>query len=274
MSTADLHIHTLASDGASSVREVLELARKLDLSAIAITDHDSVESIEEALALAPRYGVEVVPGVELSVDLEDNELHLLGYYVDYRNAVFLGRLSLLRKKRRERVDQILRKLEELGCPLDLEELLPGQMTGSIGRLHVAQALLKAGWVATLGEAFQRYIGNQGPAYVSKLKLSKKEAVDMILRAGGLPVLAHPGSLNRDDLIPELIGLGLVGLEVYYPSHTKFQTRHYREMALHYGLLMTGGSDCHGPNKEKILLGTARVPYQLVEALKERASAGR
>ena len=271
MNTADLHIHTIASDGACSAREVLEQAQKAGLSAIAITDHDSVASLEEALALAPRYGVEVIPGIELSVELGDNELHLLGYYVDYRDVDFLGRLDLLRKKRRERVDRILQKLEEMGCPLDMEELLPGQMTGSIGRLHVAQALLKAGWVTTLGEAFQRYIGNQGPAYVSKLKLSQKEAIKMILRAGGLPVLAHPGSLKRDDLIPELLVLGLVGLEVYYPTHTKFQTRHYRELALHYGLLITGGSDCHGLNKEKVLLGTVKVPYQSVETLKERVS---
>lgn len=268
--TADLHVHTIASDGAYSVREVLEQARKVNLSAIAITDHDSVEALPEAFALSSRYGIEIVPGIEISVDLDNNELHLLGYYVDYLDRGFLARIARLRENRRERAGLILRKLEEMGCLLDMKKLLPGQMSGSIGRLHIAQALLKAGYVAGIGEAFQKYIGNQGPAYVPKLKLGRKQAVDMILQAGGVPVLAHPGSLDRDDLIPELLELGLAGLEAYYPTHSKFQTNHYRELALHYGLLVTGGSDCHGPNKEKVLMGTVKVPYGIVGRLKERS----
>lgn len=268
--TADLHIHTIASDGAFSVREVLQQAQKLNLAAIGITDHDSVEALPEAIALSSRYGIEIVPGVEISIDLDINEIHLLGYYVDYQDRDFLTKLAVLRKARWERAEIMVQKLEKIGFPLDMEKLLPGQMSGSIGRLHIAQALFKSGYVDNLGEAFQKYIGNKGPAYAPKLKLGKEEALDMILHLGGVPVLAHPGNLKRDDLIPELVDLGLAGLEVYYPTHSKFETNHYRELANYYGLLVTGGSDCHGPNKGEILMGKIRVPYEVVEQLREKA----
>ncbi|MFH1038413.1 MAG: PHP domain-containing protein [PVC group bacterium] len=267
--TADLHIHTLASDGAYSAREVLNAARVAGLSAIAITDHDSVEALPEAISLAEEYGIEVIPGIEISVELDAAEMHLLGYFVDYRDPGFRERLALLRRVRACRAEAMLKILEEMGFPLDMEKLLPGQMTGAIGRLHIAQALFRSGYVQSLSEAFSRYIGNNGPAYVSKMKLSKEDALAMILRAGGVPVLAHPGQLDRDELIPDLIKLGLAGLEAYYPSHSRFTTNHYLELARHYHILATGGSDCHGTNKEKILIGTVRVPYRVVEELRER-----
>jgi len=270
LKTADLHIHTTASDGAFSVSEVLEEARKLGLSAIAITDHDSVEALPRASALAPRYGIELIPGIEISVELEDSEVHLLGYCIDYEDPAFQKRLSDFRKARKERVEKMVKKLNELGLPLDMDELLPGQMTGAVGRLHVALALYRAGHVKTVPEAFRKYIGLKGPAYLPKSKISPKEAMDMILRLGGVPVLAHPGSLNRDEIIPELVSLGLAGLEVYYPSHNQRQVNHYLELARFHDLLVTGGSDCHGPNKGKILMGSVRIPYDLVERLKEKA----
>lgn len=272
--TADLHIHTIASDGADTVREALEEARKVNLSAISITDHDSVDALPQAALLAPEYMIEIIPGVEISVDLGDAEMHLLGYFIDYKNRALLKRLSRLQKIRAERAERMLKKLEEMGFPLDMEALLPGQMSGAIGRLHIAQGLFRAGYVKSLPEAFQRYIGNDGPAYIPKMKLTKEEALELIIRAGGVPVLAHPKQLGRDELIPELIDLGLAGLEAYYPSHSRFTTNHYVELARHYGILATGGSDCHGANKDNVAMGDVRVPYRIVEDLRERANVNR
>ncbi len=267
---ADLHIHTLASDGADTVAEVLKESRRAGLAAIAITDHDSVEAVGEAVALGPGFGVEVVPGIEISVELDDAELHLLGYFVDYRDRELNARLSYLRDIRSQRADQMLEKLEEMGFPLDMEALLPGQMTGAVGRLHIARAMAGAGYVRTPAEAFTRYIGNTGPAYVPKVKLGMEEALKMIIKVGGAPVLAHPGQLNRDELIPDLADRGLAGLEVYYPSHARFTVNHYEELARHYGLLATGGSDSHGLNKENTPIGAATAPYDVVAQLRERA----
>ena len=266
--TADLHIHTLASDGTGTVREVLDEARIAGLSAIAITDHDSVEALPEAVLLAPEYGIEIIPAIEISVELcPDAEMHLLGYFIDYRDRSLLDCLAQLRDIRFRRAHEMLNKLGEMGFPLDLGKLLPGQMTGSIGRLHIAQGLLKSGYVKSLPEAFFKYIGNDGPAYVPKMKLSSDEALKMILHAGGVPVLAHPGQLNNDDLIPGLIKSGLGGLEAYYPSHSRFTTNHYLELARHYNILATGGSDCHGANKENVRIGSVRVSYRVVEELR-------
>lgn len=265
--TADLHIHTVASDGTYTPREILEEAREIGLAAISITDHDSVDSVSQAMSLASDYGIEVIPGIEISVELPANELHLLGYYLDYKNKELLDRLFLLQQTRLDRAREMVKKLERMGFPLDMETLLPDQVSGSIGRLHIAQGLLKAGYIRNIPEAFKRYIGNDGPAYVPKMKISIKEAMSMIFNAGGVPVLAHPGPLNRDDIIPELIELGLVGLEAFYPSYSKFQTNHYIELARYYKILATGGSDFHGSNKKNITLGQVRVPYQVVEELK-------
>ena len=267
--TADLHIHTIASDGTFTPRQALEEARRVELTAISITDHDSIESLPSVISLAPEYGVEVIPGIEISVELDKTEMHLLGYFIDYRDSALLDRLSELRKIRTKRAEEMLLKLEEMGFPLDMETLLPGQMTGSIGRLHIAHGLLRAGYISSIHEAFSKYIGNDGPAYVPKLKLDKEEAMEMILRAGGVPVLAHPGQLDRDYMIPELIELGLAGLEAFYPSHSRFKTNHYVELARHYNILATGGSDCHGANKENVIMGEVRVPYQVVLDLKEK-----
>ena len=270
MKRADLHIHTTASDGGFTVRQVFQEAEKLGLSAIAITDHDSVEALPAAADISAGGIVELVPGIELSVALEYGELHLLGYYLDYTDPELLESLARFQKVRSRRADRILKKMEEMGYPLDMEELLPGQMTGSIGRLHIAQGLVRAGYVRTIPEAFRRLLGDGGPAYVSKIKLSLKDAMDMILRVGGVPVLAHPGQLDRDELIPELVKIGLAGLEAYYPSHSRFAINHYEELARHYGLIATGGSDCHGTNKDRILMGTVTVPCKVVEELKAKA----
>jgi len=271
--TADLHIHTIASDGTYTPRQVLEEAQRVGLTAISVTDHDSVESLADVISLEAEYGIEVIPGIELSVEMGNTEMHLLGYYIDYQERVFLDRLFELRKNRIARAGEMLLRLEEMGFPLDMDALLPGQMTGSIGRLHIAHGLLRSGYIGSIHEAFKKYIGNDGPAYVPKQRLEKEDAMEMIIHAGGVPVLAHPGQLDRDDLIPELIDLGLAGLEAFYPSHSRFKTNHYVELARHYNILATGGSDCHGANKENVIMGEVRVPYQVVLDLKEKQEIG-
>jgi len=271
--TADLHIHTIASDGTYTPRQVLEEAQRVGLTAISVTDHDSVESLADVIPLEVEYGIEVIPGIELSVEMGNTEMHLLGYYIDYQEKGLLDRLFELRKNRIARAGEMLLRLEEMGFPLDMDALLPGQMTGSIGRLHIAHGLLRSGYIGSIHQAFKKYIGNDGPAYVPKQRLEKEDAMEMIIHAGGVPVLAHPGQLDRDDLIPELIDLGLAGLEAFYPSHSRFKTNHYVELARHYNILATGGSDCHGANKENVIMGEVRVPYQVVLDLKEKQKIG-
>ena len=267
MKTVDLHIHTTYSDGASTPSEVVDLAVSLDLSAISITDHDSVEGLPEGMARAREAGIEFVPGMELSVEIGDFEVHLLGYLFDYRDPELRERLADFRAARWERAGMMLERLRGLGVDLDLARVFPDGPRGAVGRLHIARAMFLEGKVSSVQEAFSRYIGNQGPAYVPKLTFSLEEALDTIRRLGGISVLAHPGQLKKDDLIPGMVELGLGGLEAYYPSHTQFETNHYIELARHYGLAATGGSDCHGANKGRILMGAARVPYLVLEELK-------
>lgn len=274
MKFADLHLHTVASDGALTPAGLLEAASRRGLAAVGITDHDSVDSLPAAIGLFDRYGVEVVPGVELSVEGDGVEIHLLGYYLDFQDPDFQSELCRLKNAREVRARAMLEKLEGLGFPLDLSEHLPGQMKGTVGRLHIALALQRAGYVGTVQEAFARYIGKKGPAYVPKPKLGPEKALGMILRLGGVPVLAHPGNLGRDHLIPKLVEWGLQGIEVYYPSHSPEETERYAALAKRLKLLITGGSDCHGLNKGELLMGRATVPYEAVEKLKEKSVENR
>ncbi len=271
MRFADLHVHTTASDGAFTPERLLAAAARRGLAAVGITDHDSVDALPAAIGLFERWAVETVPGVELSVEHEEAELHILGYYLDYADPGFRSELSRLKQAREVRARAMLEKLADLGFPLNLAELLPGQMTGTVGRLHIGQALYRAGHVATVQEAFAKFIGKKGPAYVPKPKLGPEAALGLIRRLGGVPVLAHPGTLGRDHLIPRLKEWGLQGIEAYYPSHSPEETERYVSLARKWEHLVTGGSDCHGPNKSEILLGVVSVPYEIVEKLKKQAN---
>jgi len=262
----DLHLHTTASDGASTPREVVDSARALGLAAISITDHDSVEALPAAFARSREVGLEMIPGIELSVEVDGSEVHLLGYLFDHRDPGLLQRLEDLRQSRRQRAELMLERLRSLGVDLDMPTIFPDGLPDSVGRLHIARALFQHGFVGSTQEAFARYIGNHGPAYVPKLTFSLEDALGTIRRLGGIPVLAHPGQLNRDELIPRMVELGLGGLETYYTTHTQFQVNHYTELARYYGLAITGGSDCHGTNKGRVVLGTVPVPYSVLENL--------
>ncbi|MBM3253317.1 MAG: PHP domain-containing protein [Candidatus Omnitrophica bacterium] len=267
---ADLHIHTTLSDSTFSPKEVIERAKEHKLSAIAITDHDCVDAIEPALQLAELYGIEIIPAVELSSEDNDLEVHILGYFIDWRDKRFAYELNEMRKRRIERMEKMIKKLKDHGVEINIESIFKLSQCGSIGRLHIAQAMLKGGYVKNIKEAFRKYIGDKAPCYVSGFRISPQEAIGTINRIGGIAVFAHPGTLKKEDLLLDLVSDGLKGIEVYHPDHSQADILHYLKIATKYKLLVTGGSDCHGFGKEHILLGSVRIPYEFVEELKDAA----
>lgn len=264
---ADLHLHTVYSDGSSTPAEVVASARALDLSAISIVDHDTIKGIPPSLAECRAAGIEFIPGIELSSNDSGGTVHILGYGIDWQDESFCEFLEGMEKSRLERMKKMFQKLAGLGVALDLSEFLEPGRQGTVGRLQLAHFLVKKGVVASLNEAFERYIGDGKPAYLPVDVLTPPEAVEMILRVRGIPVLAHPGITRRDELIPRLVSCGLMGIEVYYGKHPPEAIQHYRSLADKYGLLVLGGSDCHGPAKGESLIGTVRLPYLYVEKLK-------
>jgi len=268
MKTADLHLHTLFSDGTDAPDELIKKAAEARLSAVAITDHDSVEAIPAAIDAAILYGLEAIPGIELTAEYEGMEVHVLGYFIDYKNGALNEKLKFLQKARVERIHAMVAKLNGLGVKINADKIFALSGKGIVGRLHVARVMVSEGIISSIWEAFSRYIGNNGPAYVLGFKFSVQDAVKLIRLAAGIPVLAHPYSLRRDDLIPKLAHLGMRGLEVYYPEHTNAMRNKYIRICREYKLLMTGGSDYHGKAKPEVVLGNYKVPYELVESLRQ------
>lgn len=267
----DLHCHTTHSDGTFTPGELVEEAARRGLAAIAITDHDCVDGIDEAVLAAERTQVQVVPGVEISTDVDGGEIHILGFWVDCKEEGLLRLLETQREFRVYRVEQILRKLSVLGIDLSMEDVLEHAGEGAVGRPHIAAAMVKAGHVLNWDEAFAHYIGFHAPAYVSRSKLTPYEAIEAILTAHGVPVLAHPGLADNDEIIPSLVEQGLGGIEAIYPQHTLGQQEHYERIAHEYGLIVTAGSDCHGPlSQSGVVLGSATTDYKVVLDLYERA----
>lgn len=264
---ADLHLHTYYSDGTFSPVELMQRAKEAHLSCIAITDHDTVDAIPQALKLKPQ-GLEVIAGIELSCDLDNREVHILGYFIDYKNAELLAKLNKISKYRIERIHLIVDKLRQMNVDITAAEVLNSSKLGTIGRLHIARVLLEKKIISNIREAFIRFIGEGGPAYVANLRLSVKEAIKTIIKFGGVAVLAHPYTVAGDDIISKFADFGLKGIEVYYPEHTRSQVLHYKTLADSLGLICTGGSDCHGQLKEKIKVGSVRIPYEIVDKLKK------
>jgi predicted metal-dependent phosphoesterase TrpH len=266
----DLHIHTNASDGQQTVQEVVRLALKRQLRAIAITDHDSVAAIAEAIETAEGSELEIIPGVELGVDHYGADVHLLGYLIDYQDEILLHELRRFQDMRYRRGQKIVDKLNQLGVDLKMETVMAIAGESPVGRPHVADAMVREEYVTTYSEAFARYLGYHAPAYVPRTGLSAREAIDLIHSVGGVVVLAHPGILDRDDLIPGLVDQGLDGLEAFHYRHDHQTGRRYILMAHRYGLVFSGGSDCHGSRSgEEGNLGRVPVPYHCVTALKKR-----
>lgn len=273
MKYIDLHVHTTCSDGMFSPEEAVEYAAKIPLAAIAITDHDTTEAIPKAEAAARAYNLEIIPGVELSVEMPQRvglELHILGYFLEYQNSSFQERLSYFRQKRHERAQLILEKLRGLNVYIEGNKFIERTNDNAIGRLHFAQALLEEGYVNNIQESFQRYIGFGKPAYVPKVRLSPAEAIEMITRIKGIPVLAHPyfAEINR-DVIQYLVDLGMKGIEVFHSKHSNTDTERFIQCAREFNLLITGGSDCHGEiDKNEALMGNLMVPYEILERMRE------
>jgi len=264
---ADLHLHTFYSDGTYSPQELVIKSAQVGLSAIAVADHDTVKGIAPAIEAGKEYSIEVIPAIELSAESQGIEIHILGYLIDEHNPQLLERLELLRANRIERIYKIIDKLKASGVKLAPESVFALSRGGTLGRLHIARALLETCKVSTLAEAFGRYIGDKGPAYVLGFKFSPQEAIELIKRCHGLPVLAHPYLIKDDTLIAQFISYGLRGLEVYYPEHSQSMTNFYLDLAKKNNLLVTGGSDCHGKAKPGVKVGSIKVPYALVEKLK-------
>lgn len=265
---ADLHLHTTASDGQYSPAELVDLARKFDV--IAVTDHDTTEGVEAAQQAAFQNGAPlVIPGIELSAEDADGDVHMLGYYVDIHNAAFQETLGRFRAGRFQRGQRMVEKLAALNLPLDWDRIMTIAGGGAIGRPHIARAMLEAGYVESIKDAFNRYISNDGPAYVARTRLSPEESVALIHSAGGVAILAHPGLLkDYRAMLLRLISVGLDGVEVNHPSNSEAVRLDLRGIATASSLIMTGGSDFHGPRiKPDIAMGMVSPPEGAVDALK-------
>lgn len=262
---ADLHLHSSYSDGSFPPRRVVAEAASRSVSPIALTDHDTVAGIPEALQAGTEMEVEVIPGVELSAQDVNQEVHILGYFIRWDNPAFQRTLDVLGRRRRDRLTEILRRLDRKGIPLTADEVLQIAGQGTVGRLHVARALVARRAVGTLDEAFDRFLAQGRPAYVERTGFTASEAIAAIRQANGIPVLAHPGS--RLANLGSLIEAGLQGIEVLHPAHTTEDVVALTRLATKHGLLITGGSDCHGLAKGEISLGTIRLPLAYVECLR-------
>jgi len=263
----DLHTHTNFSDGTFTPLKLINEAVGLNLSAIAVTDHDTVAGLRLSLESAVGKDFEVLPGIELSAEYDGSEIHILGYLIDYENKKLLKQLDILQKNRIERVYKMVEKLNGLGLEFKAEDVFSAFPGSIVGRLHVARTLLRRGLVTSTQEAFHKYIGDTCPAYVLGFKLSPSAAIQLIRGAGGIPVLAHPYTIKSDTLLLELIKEGIMGLEAYYPEHSQAVTNFYLNLAKENNLLVTGGSDFHGDGKPGVKLGCLKVYYELVDELK-------
>jgi len=277
MGRADLHIHTTASDGVSSPEEVVRLAKQAGLAAIAITDHDTVAGVREAREAGDKLGITVVSGVEISTQMQGKDIHLLGYYIDIEDELLLSRLERLRSVRDRRNEMIIEKLNEQGIQITLSEVWhtvkkkPGEDL-TIGRPHIAEALVHMGVVRSISEAFDRYLGEGGSAYVSPERIAPQEAIRWIHEAGGSAVIAHPGLYGDDELVARIIDSGLDGIEAYHSDHSPEEESRYAAMAERAGLLATAGSDYHGERMKEMRhqhIGARTAHVSLLHRLNRR-----
>ncbi len=255
----DLHIHTTASDGRLSPRVVVDQAKKCGIGCIAITDHDTLAGYL-SLERSGQSDVTIIPGIEFSTDLPKHEVHILGYGINSKDAELCRYIELLAESRRRRVAKMIAKLQKLS--FEIEEVDVARCAGkaiSLGRPHVAQALVDKGYFASSHEAFEAVLGKNKSAYVPHYKLTPQEVIALIKNSGGVPVLAHPGLVGCDTVVMQLIRDGIKGLEVYHPKHSRMESEHYLELAEQYGLIVSGGSDYHAiPGRYPETLGEFRI----------------
>jgi predicted metal-dependent phosphoesterase TrpH len=263
----DLHTHSTASDGALSPTELVSRAAERGVRFQALADHDTLLGVTEAVAEGERRGVRVIPATELNTESEWGDVHVLGYFVDPRDNALEERLRWLRENRGRRIELMVERLNALGHPISLERVLEIAQGGSLGRPHLAQALFEAGHVPTYDSAFDTLISKSSPAYVSRVGLAPLEAVSLVRTHGGVPSLAHPGTvIDLERLLPQLVEAGLVGIECYYESHTPSFTALCLRLAARYRLVPTGGSDFHGRGEHGADLGGVFVPPECIDAL--------
>jgi predicted metal-dependent phosphoesterase TrpH len=269
MSKVDLHIHSTASDGQFSPEEIVHQAVELGLTVIAITDHDTVNGIASALAAAKAFPwLKVIPGVEISTDMPSDEVHILGYFIDYTDHELRATLEKMHNSRKQRAQGMIAKLKDLGIHIEWQRVQEIAGSGSVGRPHLAQAMLEKGYIASIKEAFTNYISRSGPAYVERDKMTPEEAVALILQSKGLPVLAHPLTIkDPEKMVVELKAVGLVGLEAYYDNYTADEINRLVSLANKYNLIASGGSDYHGLDASaETMIGGADVPIAAAEQL--------
>lgn len=258
MPAIDLHTHSTASDGTYTPTELVKAAKKVGLTAMALTDHDTMEGVPEALETGVKTGVEVIPGCELSVESKVGVLHVIGLWVDPYSERLKRVFEYIRERRAVRNELMVGKLQKLGFDITMEEV-QGQATGTVGRPHIARIMLEKGYVKSFDEAFNGYLGKKGKAYFPKDNISQEEAFELLNFAGAMPILAHPFLLSPDEEVLDrevgrLKEMGLQGIEVYYSSHTVDMTGFVKGLARKYDLLPSGGSDFHGSVKPEIQLG--------------------
>jgi 3',5'-nucleoside bisphosphate phosphatase len=273
----DLHTHSTASDGVYSPTELLHKAKEIGLRVLALTDHDTTEGLEEAARAARTLDVDLIPGIEINTDVSGGEVHVLGYFPEFQRPEFQSVLKVLRDARERRGQRMVELLNEHGVNITWDRVREIAQ-GSVGRPHVAKALQEAGYVQTIGEAFDKYIGNGCYAYVPRYKLTPEDAVHLVASANGLPVIAHPlelpGLEELRNWLPGLCEAGMVGLEIYYGLYTPENERELLALAYEYNLVPTGGSDFHGPGLHPTPLGGRHVPFEAVERLKAEAAKRR
>ncbi|MGE0643022.1 MAG: PHP domain-containing protein [Nitrospira sp.] len=282
MSRLDLHLHTTHSDGSCTPTEVVDLAHQAGVTAMAITDHDITTGIPEAISAGEQHGIEIIPGVEISSLMERSELHILGYFLDWQDHDLNERFKSLRDSRHRRNPQIVSRLQSLGIDITYDDVRALAGSDSVGRPHIARALIDKGVVTSAKEAFDRFLGDGKPAYVPRELPTPAEAIRWIKAAGGLAVLAHPTWVkpteqSLTELVRRLKEEGLDGVEVYYSTHAARQTREYLSLAQQLGLLVTGGSDFHGLTKPDIEVGIGKgslhIPTALLPKMKDQLARG-
>lgn len=265
----DLHLHTNFSDGTYTPEHLASEARRYQLVAVALTDHDTVEGCERMQAACEEQNIEFIPATELTAEINGIELHMLGYFLDVSNPALLKRMAKFQEGRQARIREIVARLRKLDVPIEEKDVFALANCSSPGRPHVARALIQRKVCRTLDEAFERFLKKNRPGWVPKEKISGLEALELIHDAGGLAVLAHPGLARAEEAITPLIEAGIDGLECFHSRHSASASEFYVSVAEENNLLITGGSDCHGMNKGKPLIGSIKLPYDYVRLLKER-----
>lgn len=271
--SVDLHTHSTASDGTFAPRELIKLAVKKGLSAVALTDHDTVGGLAEAELAAKELPIKLVPGLEVSTDWRDEEIHILGYYIDRHDKQLQKTLLILEQERLERGKKMVALLKEQNVDISWERVVQLAQHGVVGRPHIARAMLETGLIGNMAEGFERYLAKGRAAYVPRTKLSPQQAIQMIKQAGGVPVLAHPALLSNYKVLGEMLAWGIAGVEVYYPGHDREQQRLFLNWTRQHRLIATGGSDFHGEDRKENSLAAAVVDEKVLSELLNIARGG-